>query len=725
MTPQVRAPDRPDREGPSLARDGARTVAGSLVSAACNVLVVVALARWLGAEGVGYYTIAFAIRAILLLVCGLGTRTAMTRFVAAGLARGDHASVRGAVRAGIAVTAGVSAVVGAAWAVLAAPLSRQAFDTPSLALPFVLSALSLPFFVVTTTALAATQGFQTMRPYTGVGLVFEPVTRLLLTVAVLGLGGGVAGAMAALLAASVLTAVLAVGSLHGLLRRLPGDDASPPWRELVAFCGQSWVASMATQGLLWADIVILGVLVSAADVGVYQIATRLVLLAMLVVTPLTASMAPRISFASARHDVATVTDRYVRTVHWVAWSTLPLLAGLVAVPGALLDLFGAEFAGATSVVLLLAAGAVAEVLGAPAAVVLNQVRHNGVNMVVNLAALALNVALNLLLIPRWGIDGAAAAWAATLVLGALVRTAVVRRLVVSRTPFSAPLAAAVLAAAAAGTLAAGAATLVPEVPVVRIAVAGMVLLLVCGPAVVRFGLGRRQRDQVSRAVALRLPALRRWRTGRRLRRAASGTEVLDIDQLVRPFRYDVLCRAELYALARDHADLRQRDLEAFLDLVRASGYRAWFDAVLVGRGHVTGSPEQLEATFRSVVAAALQLLGRHDQRASLGEAPGPALGRVTVARVPAGTDLEGWVLTADRWVLLDGGHRVALALLDGRRELGTTDYVVESGVRPPNNTARMLAAGALHPEEVERFLDEGAAGSAVRRADAVAATGRA
>ena len=52
---------------------------------------------------------------------------------------------------------------------------------------------------------------------------------------------------------------------------------------------------MATQGILWVDVVLLGAMVATEDVGVYQVATRAVMACMIVITPLTASMAPRIA----------------------------------------------------------------------------------------------------------------------------------------------------------------------------------------------------------------------------------------------------------------------------------------------------------------------------------------------------------------------------------------------------------------------------------------------
>ncbi len=202
-----------------------------------------------------------------------------------------------------------------------------------------------------------------------------------------------------------------------------------------------------------------------------------------------------------------------------------------------------------------------------------------------------------------------------------------------------------------------------------------------------WGLDRAERELVGRELALRLPTVRRWRVQWQLRHAESSAEVLSIDALVSPFRLDVLARADLFRIAREQATLRREDPEAFLRLVRESRYGDWFDQVLVARGQISAAPETLDRTFRSIVTASLQLMDRHDRYGR------DALGKVSVVSVPAGTSVGGWSLGEDRWVLLDGGHRVALAILDGETHLRAGEYVVESDVLPPNNTVAFLESG--------------------------------
>ncbi len=687
---------------PSLARDSGRTLVGAIVSNACNVLVILVIARALGIAAIGIYTLAFALRALLLLVCGLGMRASMTRFVAAHLARKDVGGVRGSVLLGVAVPFGFSLLVMVGWIAVAEPLAVSLFDEPRLVVPMRLFALSLPLVVVIDTALAATQGFSDLRAYVWVGQVIEPGVRLALTAVLLLLGGGIVAASMALVAASALAAVLAIVALTRMLARLPAAPATYPARELASFAATSWVASMATQGLLWADVVILGILVTAEEVGAYQVAARVVLVAMVVITAFTAAMAPRIASAWEHGNVAEMTTRYVGIVLWSARLTWPLLAAVVAVPSAVLHVFGNDFGDATTVILVLSVGAAAEVVGAPSSVLLNQIGRNRLNMVINVSALVVNVGLNFAVIPVWGIEGAATVWAFTMVAGAIVRVIAVRRVATGRWPWGRQMQGALAGALLAAAAASGLGRLLPDVIIVQLLAAGVVVATVFGLVVVSIGLNRRERDELSRQVSLQLPTLRRWRVQWQHRHALTSDGEIALDELISPFRADVLARAELFRLARELPDLRRDDEPAFLARARAGAYGVWFEEVLVHRGHVPGGdPATVDRAFRSIVRASLQLLDRQER---LGRA---ALGKVSVTRVPAGTELGGWALAEDRWVLLDGGHRMGLALLDGVQSLGPGDYVVVPGATPPNNTERLLDSGRLDEAEALAFLARG------------------
>lgn len=691
----------------SLAVDGRRSIVGAVISNAATFLVALLIARLSGEALLGAFAIVFALRAILVLVCGLGMRIAMTKFVAASRARADYAGLRGAVRVGVAAPVCAAMVAGAGLAALAPVLAEQVFQHPSMTAPLRVVALSLPFAVLMDVTLAATQGFQSMRAFARIGLILEPLCRLGLATLSLVAGWGLLGLAGGLLVASVIGGLSGLVALLRRLRRLPSVVPVHDWRALSRFAGVSWVASMATQGILWVDVILLGAMVAAEDVGVYQVATRAVVACMIVITPLTASMAPRIAHHWENRDVDRVAENYGDVLRWTWRLTIIPLALVFAAPAAVLACFGPGFAEGIAVVLILGGGALVEALAAPSAVLLNQIGRNRLNMVINVSALIGNIALNLALIPLWGIAGAAVAWMLTLLVPGLIRIAVVRRLVTRQWPLRRPhlvsagaaLVAFVLIRVLVGTTELDA--------LVSLALAAVIVAVVYPVIVVRAGLEDDEAKAVHslavrarREASVRLPVVRRWVNRWRVRRLRPGAQPIPVDQLISPHRSDILARMSVFDLAAERRDIL--DTEEFFELASQSLYGLWFRTIVVpGLGLAGVSEAEQKVLFRQAVSRAAHLFASFEENGFDNQHP------ITVARIPAGTEIAGRSLGEDRWVPVDGCHRLALLVRSGQSHVATDQYVIDPHGDRRHNTARMSEALGHAESDVVAFLARG------------------
>jgi len=469
-----------------LARGGALNLIGTLVNQASGFVILFVMAWKLGSRAVGLYAQAFAFLALLELLSMSGFRSGLTRYVAVHRADGDDASLRGTVRLGLGLSGLSSVVLGVALFASAPWLARSAFHDQSLEALLRYAAVALPPQVMMGAALSATQGFLTMRYYAGVGLFIVPAVRLVATVALLSQGSGLHSVMAVLLATNALGAVLALAAL----RRLAGPARSRPryqLREIFSFSMVSWLASLASNGLLWADTILLGLFLSSSEVGRYQVAGRLVLMATLAMTPINAAFAPRIADLYQRGRTESLRRTYAVATSWILRISLPAFVVVAVFFPQLTRLFGRGFGVGAGVVVVLVVGKLTDAATGPCGLMLNQSGRVALNMVDNVGVLVLNVVLNLFLIPRYGLVGSALAWAVSLVLVNVARVLQVRA-TMGMLPFDAASAKGMVAALSAllGALAVEAAgpgrfVLVLGVPVV-LAVYGGVLILLGLPA---------------------------------------------------------------------------------------------------------------------------------------------------------------------------------------------------------------------------------------------------
>ncbi len=403
-----------------MARGGGLNLLGAVISQGALLGVTMVLARGLGLDDVGLYAQAFAFQVLLGLLSLSGFRAGLTRFVAVHLLDDDAAAVRGTVAIGLAISTVAALLLGMALYALAPWLAHTAFGDDRLVMPLRYVAAALPAATFADAAVSATQGFRTMRPFALIGLIFEPLTRLALTLGLVIAGLGLRGAMIALVVSNVASAVAAGAALRRLLPPAPGR---PRYllRELLGFSLVSWLASIASAGLLWVDTILLGIFLPSGDVGVYAVATRLVMLATIIAAPINASFAPRIANLHYSGRLTSLARMYAVATSWIVRLSLPVFVVLLAFPRDLLRLFGPAYVVGATVTVVLAIGKLVESATRPGAVMLNQAGRPGLSVIDNVGALILNIGLNLWLIPAHGILGAAISWAVSVALVNAVR----------------------------------------------------------------------------------------------------------------------------------------------------------------------------------------------------------------------------------------------------------------------------------------------------------------
>jgi len=416
-----------NRDLRGLARGSALSLALSVCAQGCTIGVTVILARRLGAADVGRYAQAQAVLALLGILTLGGLKAGLTRFVATQRATGDIGAVHGTVHAGVGFALGASVLCGGVLAAFAQPLASGAFHDPGMSGTLRLVAITLPFASATDAAMAASQGFRRMRAYAMVQLFLEPTLRIALTALLVVLGYGVGGAMVALVISNVVACTVAVVAISRQLGPR-ADTIRYEVRALFAFSVISWFASLATTGLIWADTVLLGILARATDVGVYNVATRLVMLAAFVMVPINQSVSPRIAHASRLDDRTALSQLYRVATSWIVRLSLPAFIVLFAFPRELLHFFGRAFVVGATVTVVFAVGKLVDASTGPCSVMLNMSGRPVHNMLTNVLALVLNIGLNLYLIPRHGVLGAAIAWTVSLIVANAVRVLAVRHL---------------------------------------------------------------------------------------------------------------------------------------------------------------------------------------------------------------------------------------------------------------------------------------------------------
>jgi O-antigen/teichoic acid export membrane protein len=175
------------------------------------------------------------------------------------------------------------------------------------------------------------------------------------------------------------------------------------------------------------DTVVTGLFLDPAQVGVYFAASKTIVLVQFVFFSVKAASAPQFSALHARGANRELAEFAGRTVRWAFWPSLAVGLALLAAGKFLLSMFGAGFVSGYSVMVILFFGIMTKALVGPGEVLLTMSGHQALCVKLYVAALAVNIGLNVVLLPLFGIEGAAFAAAGAMAAEALLLHVAVRR----------------------------------------------------------------------------------------------------------------------------------------------------------------------------------------------------------------------------------------------------------------------------------------------------------
>ena len=150
-------------------------------------------------------------------------------------------------------------------------------------------------------------------------------------------------------------------------------------------------------------------------VAIYFAAAKTLVLVHFVYYAVKAGGAQRFSQYYATGDRARLAAFVHDTLHWTFWPSLAMVCLLLIFGKPLLMLFGANFADGYPLLFILSAGLLVRASIGPAETLLTMAGQQGISAVVYTATFVLSVTLNVVLIPRFGLTGAASATALALV----------------------------------------------------------------------------------------------------------------------------------------------------------------------------------------------------------------------------------------------------------------------------------------------------------------------
>jgi O-antigen/teichoic acid export membrane protein len=238
-----------------------------VIGLSTGFLLSVILGRFLGAAAFGLFSMTLTIYTIASLVGGIGIPTAIVKYVAEFKENKEKLNIF--VSCGIINSAIIGAIIGSVLFALSGILAGI-FNMPELTDLIKIVAFSLPFLVVNNTLLGLLNGLREMKSYS-FRTVFRSVLLLGFTILLVGIGFGIKGAVLALLLSEVGTLFLLIFISRNFFCFVIRDYVKTT-KEIVKFGSQLFLGSAIWMANTNADKLLIGFFLLDKDVGIYAIA---------------------------------------------------------------------------------------------------------------------------------------------------------------------------------------------------------------------------------------------------------------------------------------------------------------------------------------------------------------------------------------------------------------------------------------------------------------------
>ena len=420
-----------------VARGGSFAVLGTGAGSILGFVLTLVVTHGLTTTTAGQFFSATAVFIVLQTFLSFGVGAGLVRFVPRFEALGRAGDVP-ALLAVAFVPVAVLGLVGSVGLWFAAPqlAAHVGHDDAGAALASfrTLALLFLPG-TIEVAAVECTRAFGSVRNYVLVQQLGVPLLRPLLVGVAVGIGAQLWVVVLAWLLPLMLALLASAAIVGENLRRRYGSYW--PWpqrscsvreigREYWAFTGARGVSSIMEILLNWLDVLLVATLVSAAQAAVYAAASRFITSGTLVLQALRLAIAGDVSAALARRDHDRVSQMYTAASQWVVLSSWPLYLIMATFAPTVLRIFGASYPGGAHALSILCLAMLVNLAAGNVGTVLLMGGKSTWVLADKAASLAVNVAANLILVPHYGITGAAVAWAVTIVLDSSLAFAQVR-----------------------------------------------------------------------------------------------------------------------------------------------------------------------------------------------------------------------------------------------------------------------------------------------------------
>jgi len=399
----------------TIAKGALIIFAGMLISKIFTYLYRILLARGLGPEAYGIFSICFAIVACLSTVALLGFPSALERFIP--IYYKNKSNLKGIINFTLALSGVVSILLGILLFIFAKEVATF-FGNAGITDVIGIFAIVVPILTILSLGYSISKAFKNALYLTLTSNIIYPSANLILAAVLVYMGYGITSIAISFVAANLLTLIVLFVLIHKKLfsftqkiKRISMSSTILVYSLPLMFTGLFGFI------LTWTDTIMLGILSTETTVGLYNAAFPTAMLLYMIPVMITSLFLPVVSELLAKKKFEDVSRTFKIVSYWIMTFNFPILLFFVVSSKILLGLlFGETYTQASTAFIILSIGFFIYSIFMPTLRMLELYKRTKFIFVITFISAILNLILDIVWIPTYGMAGAALASTISLTL---------------------------------------------------------------------------------------------------------------------------------------------------------------------------------------------------------------------------------------------------------------------------------------------------------------------
>ena len=394
---------------------------GIALSKIFTYLYRIIVARYFGPEVYGLLALSLMVLGWFGAIATLGLTQGVLRFTPLYRGRNENNKIKHIFKFSLFVVTFTGILGTILMFTLSETISVGIFHNESLTIFLQIFSILIPFSILTNIFLSSIQSFEKVGWYSFLQNIFQNALKVIALLALVFLGFNATAIplsyVITIIGLFILSYIVCRKTIPVLFGKYSLDERSKINKEIFAYSWPVMFYTIISSVYLWIDTFFIGFFQDATWVGLYNAAMPIAILLTFAPQLFFQMFFPLITREYGKKKITVIKELSKQVGKWITIINLPIFFMMILFPGVLINLlFGPEYLAAANALRILSIGLLIYSISTISNNLISMAGKSKAILFNTVITGATNTVLNLILIPKYGITGAALATAITYVL---------------------------------------------------------------------------------------------------------------------------------------------------------------------------------------------------------------------------------------------------------------------------------------------------------------------